>query len=68
MFESFTSFSIEKSKLPLKLIINDKYNLEIVNDRNQEITLFVNEFKKFTTDNIKNKVFEFNTLTENKNE
>jgi hypothetical protein len=68
MFESFTSFAIKKSKLPLKLIINEKYNLEIVRDRNQDITLFVNDFKKFTTDNIENKVFEFNTLTEKTNE
>lgn len=68
MFESFTSFSVKKNKLPLKLIINEKYNLEIVSDRNQDIILFVNDFKKFTTDNIENKVFEFNTLTEQTNE
>ena len=68
MFENFTSFTFKKSKLPLKLIINENYNLEIVNDRNQYITLFVNDFKKFTTDNIENKVFEFNTLIEQKNE
>jgi hypothetical protein len=68
MFESFTSFTVKKSKLPLKLIINEKYNLEIVSDRNQDIILFVNDFKKFTTDSIGNKVFEFNTLTEQTNE
>ncbi|WAC03060.1 hypothetical protein N7U66_05375 [Lacinutrix neustonica] len=68
MFESFTSFAIKKSKLPLKIIINEKYNLEIVSDRNQDITLFVNDFKKFTTVNIENKVFEFNTLSEQTNE
>ena len=67
MFESFTTFGVKKSELPLKLIINEKYNLEIVRDRNQEITLFVNDFKKFTTENIENKEFEFNTLTEQTN-
>ncbi len=67
MFESFTSFAVKKSKLPLRLIINEKYNLGIVSDRNQDITLFVNDFKKFTTDNIENKVFEFNTLSEQTN-
>ena len=68
MFESFTSFDIKKSKLPLQLIINEKYNLELVSNKNQDITLFVNDFKKFTTDNIENKVFELNTLTEQTNE
>jgi hypothetical protein len=68
MFESFSSFAVKKSKLPLKLIINEKYNLEIISDKNQDITLFVNDFKKFTTVNIENKVFEFNTLTEQANE
>ena len=68
MFESFSSFAVKKSKLPLKLIINEKYNLEIISDKNQDITLFVNDFKKFTTVNIENKVFEFNTLTEQTNE
>lgn len=68
MFESFASFTVKKNKLPLKLIINEKYNLEIESEKNQDITLFVNDFKKFTTDNIENKVFEFNTLTEQKNE
>lgn len=68
MFENFTSFAVKKTELPLKLIINEKYNLEIVSERNQDITLFVNDFKKFTTDNIENKVFELNTLTELTNE
>jgi len=68
MFESFSSFAVKKSNLPLKLIINEKYNLEIVSDRNHDITLFVNDFKKFTTDNIENKVFDLNTLTEQSNE
>ncbi|MCK7590755.1 hypothetical protein M0G43_09230 [Subsaxibacter sp. CAU 1640] len=68
MFESFASFAVKKSNIPLKLIINEKYNLEIASNNNQDITLFVNDFKKFTTDNIENKVFEFNTLTEQKNE
>ncbi|MCL5247773.1 hypothetical protein M4I21_18345 [Cellulophaga sp. 20_2_10] len=68
MFESYTSFAVKKRKLPLKLIINEKYNLEIESERNKEITLFVNDFKKFTTDNIENKVFEFKTLTEQTNE
>ncbi|WP_299248509.1 hypothetical protein [uncultured Lacinutrix sp.] len=68
MFESFTSFTFKKSKLPLKLIINEKYNLEIESEKSQDITLFVNDFKKFTTDNIENKLFEFKTLTEQKNE
>ena len=67
MFDSFTSFTVKKNKLPLKLIINAKYNLEIVSELNQDITLFVNGFKKFTTDNIENKEFEINTLTEQKN-
>ncbi len=68
MFESFATFGVKKAKLPLKLIINEKYNLEIVSDKNHDITLFVNDFKKFTTDNIENKVFELNTLTEQTNE
>lgn len=68
MFESFATFGVEKGKLPLKLVINEKYNLEIVSDKNHDITLFVNDFKKFTTDNIENKVFELNTLTEQTNE
>jgi hypothetical protein len=68
MFDSFTSFSVKKSKLPLKLIINEKYNLEIVSELNQDIILFVNDFKKLTTENIENKEFELKTLTEQKNE
>jgi hypothetical protein len=68
MFESFASFTVKKNKLPLKLIINEKYNLEIESEKNQDITLFVNDFKKFTTDNIENKMFELNTLTKQKNE
>jgi hypothetical protein len=68
MFESFASFTVKKNKLPLKLIINEKYNLEIESEKNQDITLFINDFKKFTTDNIENKMFELNTLTEQKNE
>ncbi len=68
MFDSFTSFTVKKNKLPLKLIVNEKYNLEIVSELDQDITLFVNDFKKFTTDNIENKEFEFNTLTKQKNE
>ncbi|AUC84830.1 hypothetical protein CW731_05770 [Polaribacter sp. ALD11] len=68
MFEDYTSFTINKKKLPLNLTINEKYNLEILSDKNQDITLFVNDFKKFTTENIENKVFEFNTLTEQPNE
>lgn len=68
MFESFTTFRVKKSKLPLKLIINEKYDLEIVNKKNHDITLFINDFKNFTTDNIENKVFNLNTLTEQTNE
>ena len=34
----------------------------------QNITLFVNEFKKFSTDYIENKVFDLNLLTEQINE
>ncbi|MFD0762281.1 hypothetical protein ACFQZW_09325 [Lutibacter aestuarii] len=68
MFESFTTFGVKKNELPLKLTINEKYDLEIVSDKNHNITLFVNDFKKFTTDNIENKVFELNTLTEQTNE
>ncbi len=68
MFDSFTSFTVKKNKLPLKLIVNEKYNLEIASELDQDITLFVNDFKKFTTDNIENKEFDFNTLTKQKNE
>tara|TARA_B100000408_G_C10268283_1_gene210708 strand:- start:67 stop:732 length:666 start_codon:yes stop_codon:yes gene_type:complete len=68
MFESFAMFSVKKTELPLKLIINEKYNLEIVNEMDQNITLFVNEFKKFSTDYIENKVFDLNLLTEQINE
>lgn len=68
MFESFAIFRVKKSELPLKLLINEKYNLEIVNEMDQNITLFVNEFKKIKTDYIENKVFELNLLTEQINE
>ena len=68
MFESFAIFRVKKSELPLKLLINEKYNLEIINEMNQNITLFVNEFKKIKTDYIENKVFDLNLLTVQINE
>ena len=68
MFESFAIFRVKKSELPLKLLINEKYNLEIVNEMDQNITLFVNEFKKIKTDYIENKVFDLNLLTVQINE
>ena len=68
MFESFAIFRVKKSELPLKLLINEKYNLEIINEMDQNITLFVNEFKKIKTDYIENKVFDLNLLTVQINE
>jgi len=62
MFDDFASFTINKEKLPLNLTINENYNLEIVSQQNQDIILFVNDFKKFSTKNIENKEFELNKL------
>lgn len=62
MFEDFASFTVDKKRLPMDLIINDKYILKITNKTNQDITLFVNDFKKFKSENIENKIFNFNEL------
>ena len=68
MFDDVASVTISKKSLPLDLLINDKYHLKIISEQNQDIILFVNDFKKFTTVNIENKTLEFDSLTEQKNE
>lgn len=62
-FENFVTFSLQKNKLPIELIINENYPLTITEKQHHDIELFINGFKKwFVTKNIKDKQFNLKEL------
>ncbi|MCY2686801.1 hypothetical protein [Salinimicrobium sp. TH3] len=63
-FENYGEFKIAKSQLPLNLMINKNYELTIDTNSDQIIEIFVNPFKTRGTDKPKDKVLDFNSLTD----
>ncbi|WP_055444267.1 hypothetical protein [Lacinutrix himadriensis] len=62
MFDNFAHFKISKNELPFNLTINENFPLTIRKKTSQEIELFINQFKKITTENLVDKIFEFEKL------
>jgi hypothetical protein len=62
MFDDYALIRIAKQNIPVKLIINGNYQIKIKEKTNQEIELFINQFKQITTENIKNKTFDIKTF------
>jgi hypothetical protein len=68
LFENHITFNLNKKQLPLEIIINGNYTLKIKKKYNQEFTIFLNDFKMFTSNAIENKTFEFDKLLKLKTE
>jgi len=66
MFDDFALIKILKKDIPVELNINGYYNLRINQDVDQEIELFINDFKKFSTDNLNEKSFSLDKLIKQK--
>lgn len=61
-FESNIDFDINKKQLPMEITINDKFTFIIKKKYSQEITLFYNGFKRFMTEGIEDKNFDFDNM------
>lgn len=64
MFENCVDFKIGKDELPIRFIVNKKYELLVDTASDQEIELFINPFKTMVTQNPADKVLDLKNLTE----